>query len=102
MAGMQSQKDVKAITSRSTSTSAQISKLRAFLREGPKTTHFLRTHGISHPAGRVQDLRDDGYEIITQRVNSIDSDGFTHINSARYVLMKEPPKQAELPGVAHD
>ena len=95
------QDDAKVMRSRSTSTETQILKLRAFLREGPKTTHFLRMRGISHPAGRVQDMRDDGYEIATERVNSVDSDGFTHINVARYVLLKEPPQQTTLPGVAN-
>lgn len=92
----QAESDAKAKRSRSTSTGAQIAKLLAFLREGPKTTHYLRTHGISHPAGRVQDLRDDDYDILTQRVNTVDAHGFGHVNVAEYVLMKEPPRQLPL------
>jgi hypothetical protein len=92
----QEQADAKAKRSRSTSTGAQIAKLLAFLREGPKTTHYLRTHGISHPAGRVQDLRDDNYEILTQRVNTVDAHGFGHVNVAEYVLLKEKPQQSSL------
>lgn len=86
-------KDEKAKLSRSTSTEAQIAKLCAFLREGPKTTHYLRTEGISHPAGRVNDLRNAGWEILTQRVGTVDPHGFAHANVAQYVLLKEAPRQ---------
>lgn len=89
-------KDEKAKRSRSTSTAAQIAKLLVLLREHPQTTHYLRTQGISHPAGRVNDLRKSGCEILTQRVGTTDSDGFAHINVARYVLLKEPPRQLSL------
>lgn len=98
----QAEVEAKAKRSRSTSTEAQIAKLLAFLREGPKTTHFLRAHGISHPAGRVLDLRDDGYEILTQRVKTIDDNGYPHINAAQYVLLMEPPQQMPLPGVSNE
>jgi hypothetical protein len=90
------QADYKAIRSRSTSTESQLLKMRALLRLAPHTTHSLRQQGISHPAGRVLDLRDDGYVIVTERVKAHDSDGFTHINVARYALLKEPPAQPEL------
>jgi hypothetical protein len=89
----QAEADAKAKLSRSTSTQAQIAKLCAFLREGPKTTHYLRMMGISHPAGRVNDLRNAGWEILTQRVGTIDSDGFEHFGVAEYVLLKEAPRQ---------
>lgn len=92
--------DVLAIKSRSTSTESQLAKLPALLRRGPQTTHSLRMQGISHPAGRVNDLRKAGFVIATQRVKSLDSDGFTHINTARYVLISEPPRQMDLPEVA--
>lgn len=85
--------DAKAKRNRSTSTAAQITKLLAFLREKPQTTHFLRTQGISHPGGRVNDLRKRGCEILTQRVGTVDAHGFSHINVAQYVLLKEPPQQ---------
>lgn len=90
----QAEADAKAKRSRSTSTGAQIAKLLAFLREGPKTTHFLRTQGISHPGGRVNDLRKSGCEILTQRVRTTDSDGFHHVNVAEYVLLKERPQRS--------
>lgn len=88
----QVQHDDKVIGSRSTSTQTQIAKLIALLRLGPKTTHSLRMHGISHPAGRIKDLRDSDYLINKETVKAIDSDGFTHINVARYALIKEPAK----------
>lgn len=88
--------DEKAKRSRSTSTGAQIAKLLAFLREGPQTTHFLRTQGISHPGGRVNDLRKRGCEILTQRVRTTDSDGFQHVNVAEYVMLKEAPQQSSV------
>lgn len=86
----QTERDARAIRSRSTSTDSQLSKLIALLRQGPQTTHFLRLHGISHPGGRVNDLRNAGYDIVTHRVRTVDAHGFTHINVARYVLLKEP------------
>lgn len=92
----QTEADAKAKRSRSTSTGAQIAKLLAFLREKPQTTHYLRTQGISHPAGRVNDLRKRGCEILTQRVGTTDSDGFQHVNVAQYVLLKEPLQQSSL------
>lgn len=92
----QQQTDSKLIGSRSTSTETQIGKLIALLRQGPKTTHSLRMHGISHPAGRIKDLRDSEYVIYKETVKAIDSDGFTHINVARYALIQEPPKPPAL------
>jgi hypothetical protein len=46
----------------------------------------------------VQDLRDAGCEIVTQRVGTVDAHGFSHINVAQYVLLKEAPKQSSLDG----
>lgn len=92
------ERDAKAIRSRSTSTESQIAKLIALLRQGPQTTHYLRLHGISHPGGRINDLRNAGYDIVTHRVSTIDAHGFTHINVARYVLLKEPARQLTLDG----
>ena len=77
------------IANTSTSTDAQIKKLVALLRQGPKTTHSLRMHGISHPAGRISDLRKAGCVINTEKVKSIDSDGFTHCKTARYSMLVE-------------
>lgn len=98
----QAEAAAKAKRSRSTSTEAQIAKLLALLREKPQTTHYLRTQGISHPAGRVNDLRKSGCDILTQRVKTIDDNGYPHINAAQYVLLREPPQQMPLLGVSNE
>ena len=74
----------------STATEVQINRLLEHLRYGPKHTHYLRKIGISHPAARIQDLRKQGYDIASDRVISVDSDGFQHINVALYSLLAEP------------
>ena len=77
-------------TSRSTATEAQIARLIDLLRLAPRTTHELRCHGISHPAGRIHDLSKRGYFIDSTRVTTVDSDSFTHVGVARYILLSEP------------
>lgn len=60
------------------------------LRHGPKTTFELRNLGISHPAGRVQELRRSGHLINTVLGDSVaDHRGLSHHNVARYVLIEE-------------
>lgn len=75
--------------SASTATEAQIQKLISRLRLRPHHTHELRSCGISHPSGRVQDLLKRGYEIETARITSVDSDSFVHKNVALYTLIAE-------------
>ena len=75
---------------KSTATEAQIQRLIELLRNGPKDTHFLRRMGISHPAGRVQDLLQRGYEVSSSRTTTIDSDGYSHSGVALYDLIDEP------------
>lgn len=75
---------------RSTSTEAQIERLTELLRIRNRHTHELRKVGISHPAGRVNDLKKRGFIIDRQLINTVDSDGFTHINVALYSLISEP------------
>lgn len=94
-------KDAKAIRSRSTSTEAQRARLLALLRTGPQTTYGLRKHGVAVTSARIFDLRAEGFEIATERVTAYDSDGYAHIGVARYTLLREPPQQNELPGVAN-
>lgn len=77
---------------RSTATEAQIERLIEMLRIRPRHTHELRKAGISHPAGRIKDLIDDGFVISSDRINTIDSDGFTHVGVALYSLVSEPEK----------
>lgn len=79
---------------RLTAAEAQIELLIELLRSGPKDTHCLRRMGISHPAGRVQDLINRGFVIDSARVTTVDSDGFTHSNVALYSLVVEPESEA--------
>lgn len=60
------------------------------LRQGRAGTMLLRKHGVAHPAGRVQELREMGFEIDTMRQNQFDSDGIVHRQAAVYVLRSEP------------
>ena len=75
---------------RSTSTEAQIARLLEALRLRPHHTHELRRAGISHPAGRIQDLEHRGFVIESSRTTTVDSDGFMHHGVARYALLSEP------------
>lgn len=77
-------------SAKSTSTAAQIARLIELLRRGPRDTHSLRRFGLSHPAGRVQDLLKRGYDITTARITTVDSDGFSHVGVALYSLVAEP------------
>ena len=80
-------------SSKSTATEAQIERLIALLRHAPRHTHELRCMGISHPAGRVLDLVKRGYHVASDRVTTVDGDGFTHVGVARYSLISEPEVQ---------
>ena len=77
----------------SSATEAQIQRLLDHLRRRPCHTHELRRGGISHPAGRVQDLIKRGHTIATSRVATLDSDGFTHHAVALYTLVAEPESE---------
>lgn len=77
-------------SSRSTATAAQIERLVEMLRIRNRHTHELRKSGISHPAGRINDLKKCGYIFDKQLINTVDSDGFTHVNVALYSLISEP------------
>ena len=81
---------------KSTSTEAQIERLTDLLRIRNRQTHELRKVGISHPAGRINDLKKRGFVIDMQLINTVDSDGFTHVGVALYELISE----SEKPGAA--
>lgn len=81
---------------RSTSTRAQLHRLVTMLRLCSRHTHELRKVGISHPAGRVKDLEHQGYVIASDRITTVDSDGFSHAGVALYSLISEPEE------VSHD
>jgi hypothetical protein len=83
------------LKSRSTSTDDQHAKLLAMLRLGPQTTYTLRKHGIAQCAARIFFLRNQGYNITTERVRAVDSDGYTHVGVARYTLMSKKSEGAQ-------
>lgn len=83
-------KSKRKYSRRSTATEAQIERLTDLLRVRNRHTHELRKVGISHPAGRVNDLKKRGFVIDKQLINTVDSDGFIHINVALYSLISEP------------
>jgi hypothetical protein len=85
----------KALTSRSTATEAQNDKLAELLEIAPRHTHELRRLGISHPAGRIQDLEARGYVIDSSRVSTVDDFGFVHKGVARYSIISRPELTAQ-------
>lgn len=85
-----SETDQKAIANKSTEREAQNRKLVALLRTRSHHTYELRNQGISHPAGRVQDLEEAGYVIQSDRATVVDDKGFSHPGVAVYSLVSEP------------
>jgi len=76
---------------RSTATEAQIQRLLGLMATRPHHTHELRMFGISHPAGRICDLEKRGFEFESNRITTIDSDGYVHRGVALYTLVGVPP-----------
>lgn len=57
------------------------------LRQGPQSSIDLRNAGVIHPAGRVLELRGDGFEIDTTFIaRDFDHTGAKHHGIAKYVL----------------
>ena len=83
-------KHTAKFSSRSTATEAQIQRLLGLIAIRPHHTHELRRFGISHPAGRVQNLESRGYVIDSARITTIDSDGYAHRGVALYKLIGVP------------
>ncbi|MFC7411584.1 helix-turn-helix domain-containing protein [Hydrogenophaga atypica] len=71
-------------------TEAQVQLLLAMLLLANRGTYELRAAGISHPAGRVRELRRRGFVIETHLVAAVDSDSFVHQRVAYYELVSEP------------
>jgi hypothetical protein len=70
---------------------AQRVRLLEALRKAPVTTFEARdVLSVTHPASRVQELRDTGYKIFTGKVFAQDAAGVWHGGVARYVLLAEP------------
>lgn len=72
------------------STAAQRLRILEHLRAGPQTTYSLRARGVSHPAMRIKELIGEGYQITSDPVTAVDSDGFMHRGVALYSLIGEP------------
>jgi hypothetical protein len=73
-----------------TSTANQCAIALKALQTGRQSTADLRhKHGIMHPGGRINDLRNGGYLIDTVRVSAETPDGITHRKVAMYVLRAE-------------
>lgn len=60
------------------------------LRNSSKHTYWFRGQGCSHPAARVMELIEEGYQIASDRITAVDSDGYTHRGVAMYTLVAEP------------
>lgn len=74
------------------STHSQQQRLLARLKRGPVTTvQARRDEDIPHPAGRIGELRQEGWNIITQRVICHSEAGGKHW-FAKYVLMSQKQK----------
>ena len=86
----QSAPNTRKFNAASTATEAQILKTASMLRTAPRNPYELRRHGISHPAGRVQDLLQRGFLIASDRITTVDGDGYTHANVALYSFIAEP------------
>lgn len=82
--------DAAILASKSTATEAQLAKLLVLLRQGPKTTMELRSHGIMMPAARVFQLKREQKKTITTELLALyDSEGIRHNKCARYHLVDE-------------
>lgn len=70
-----------------TSAESQRGRLLERLQLGPLDTFTAREElNIAHPAGRVQELRELGYPVLTHRRSTTDAQGFTHPGVATYYL----------------
>ncbi len=75
-------------TDHSNGIGAQLSRVIAALRTGPKSTVELRRDfDVMMPAARVHQLRGKGHEIITLRTTETTECGKSHQRVAKYVLI---------------
>jgi hypothetical protein len=65
----------------------QCARLLRWLKNGEQLTTFeLRKRGLMHPAGRINNLRNSGLNIITHRTWERDNNGVEHF-FAKYILI---------------
>jgi hypothetical protein len=55
-------------------------------KHGRFTTLNARSIGVMHPASRVQELRKQGYNFVTNRIDETDGAGVLHKRVAVYTL----------------
>lgn len=70
----------------SNETQAQRDYILRTLARGSVTTQELRDAGVMHPAGRVKELRQAGWRIVTTMEKIYDRVGIEHGRVARYWL----------------
>lgn len=77
-----------------TSRQAQIQRVIAALRTGPKSTIDLqRDENIMRPAARVHDAKQRGYQIVTSLQSLRDDYDRPHGRVAVYSLISEPKRE---------
>lgn len=77
-----------------TSGSAQRARLLERLQAGPIDTFTaIRELNIVRPGARINELRDMGHRIMTQRLTLTDDQGRSHRGMALYYLSTNPPAE---------
>ena len=83
---------------RSSRTAFQYARIIARLRISPATTEQLRFEGVYCVAPRIMELRKMGYDIETQRRQTVDRDGYEHRGVGLYILHSEPDSLPNVEG----
>lgn len=76
----------RGLNSKSTATAAQHARILRLLMHRPHNTEELQQAGIFRVSARIRELRRQGHDIITARIQLTDRDGFTHYGVALYSL----------------
>ncbi|AZE39751.1 hypothetical protein C4K05_0381 [Pseudomonas chlororaphis subsp. aureofaciens] len=80
-----------------TSGTAQRARLLKRLQTGPIDTFTaIRELNIVRPGARINELRDMGHRIMTERLTLTDDQGRTHRGMALYYLSTTPPVRGTL------
>lgn len=88
----------------STESDSQLQRLGAVLEylgtRGLNTYEAEVAGGFARIATRIHDLRQAGWEILSKRETAVGPDGLSHINVARYFLIRRPDAAANSDGAA--
>jgi hypothetical protein len=88
--GIETGATTDAILSLNTSNAqAQRDYILRTLARGSITTQQLRDAGVMHPAGRIKELRQGSWNILTTMESVYDHVGIKHGRVARYHLVRE-------------